>query len=203
MPDLEDIETDPLLVDVPEMLSGARIVLRPLATGEGDVLFEAIEESRSLFGPWQTWPPWHITPRHSELAIRRMQVAFVSRETLAYGIFGLRDGRFLGRIQLEEIDWRPRRFGLGYWLRRSATRQGFATEGARLLIGLAFESLRALRVTIRVDSANQSSIALARRLNFRFEGQIRDERLNSSGAPQDTMLFGLTRGDYETIKRMP
>jgi RimJ/RimL family protein N-acetyltransferase len=193
--DDSDIEADPLLIEAPETLSGTRIFLRPLTPGEGDMLFAAIEESRALLSPWQTWPSWHETPRHSELAIRRMRIAFARRETLAYGVFQTSDHRFLGRVQLEEIDWRARRFGLGYWLRESATRRGFATEAARVLIDLAFEKFEALRLEILVDSANEPSAAVARRLGFKCEGRLRNERVNSLGQPQDTLVFGFTRDD--------
>jgi len=54
----------------------------------------------------------------------------------------------------------------------------------------------ALRLTILVDSTNERSKAVARRLGIQLEGQIRDERLNSSSMPQDMLIFGLTREDY-------
>jgi ribosomal-protein-serine acetyltransferase len=194
--DDSDIEYDPLLIDAPETLAGTRISLRTLAHGEGNMLFAAIEESRASLSPWQTWPSWHATPRHSELAIRRMRIAFARRETLPYGVFRTIDGCFLGRVQLEEIDWRARRFGLGYWLRESATRQGFATEAVQLLVDLAFEKFRALRLEILVDCTNERSAAVARRLGFHYEARLRNERLNPSGQPQDTLVFGFTGEDY-------
>ncbi len=199
MTESPEIESDPLFIDVPEVIEGPRITLRPLSPGEGDALWEAIEESRVHLQPWQQWQDLHKTPRHSELAIRRARINFARRETLSYGVWRREDGRLLGRAQLQEIFWRERSFGLSYWLRASATGEGFATEAGRLLCRLAFEGLAARRVGVLVDTLNERSIGVAKRLNFRLEGTIRNERLNTSGEPQDTLVFGLTSDDYSSV----
>ncbi len=70
------------------------------------------------------------------------------------------------------------------------------TEAVILVCRLAFEELEAIRVGILVNSLNERSIAVPRRLSFSPEGRVRNERLNSAGRPQDTLIFGLTREDY-------
>jgi ribosomal-protein-serine acetyltransferase len=191
-----DVESDPMLIDIPEELEGVRILLRLLRPGEGELLWEAIEESREHLRPWQVWVDWHESSRHSELDVRRARVAFLRREAVPYGIWHRGDGRLLGRVQLEDINWRTRTFGVGYWLRASATGRGIVTEAVILVCRLAFEKLEAIRVGLLVDSLNERSIAVPRRLAFSPEGRVRNERLNSAGRPQDTLIFGLTREDY-------
>jgi RimJ/RimL family protein N-acetyltransferase len=142
------------------------------------------------------WLDWHESSRHAELAVRRARVNFLRREVIHYDIWHREDGRLLGRVQLEDINWRTRTFGVGYWLRAGATGRGFATEAAILVCRLAFEKLEAIRVGIHVNSLNERSIAVPRRLAFSLEGRIRNERLDSAGRPQDTLIFGLTREDY-------
>ncbi|HEX8560053.1 MAG TPA: GNAT family protein [Pyrinomonadaceae bacterium] len=196
MTERSDVESDPMLIDIPEELEGVRIRLRPLRPGEGELLWEAIEESREHLRPWQAWPDRHKSSRHSELDVRRARLALLRRDAVPYGIWRREDGRLLGGIQLEEINWRARAFGVGYWLRASATGRGFVTEAVILVCRLAFEQLEAIRVGLLADSLNERSIAVARRLGFSPEGRIRNERLNSAGRPQDTLIFGLTREDY-------
>jgi RimJ/RimL family protein N-acetyltransferase len=196
MTERSDVESDPMLINIPEELEGVQIRLRPLRPGEGELFWEAIEESREHLRPWQMWLDWHKSSRHSELAVRRARVNFLRREVIHYDIWHREDGRLLGRIQLEDINWRTRTFGVGYWLRASATGRGFATEAVILVCRLAFEQLEAIRVGIHVNSLNERSIAVPRRLAFSLEGRIRNERLNSAGRPQDTLIFGLTREDY-------
>lgn len=196
MAEADEIDSDPLFLEVPDRIEGDRIVLRVLQPGEGNELWEAIEESREHLRPWQEWPRWHKSPRHSELAVRRSRINFFRREVITYGIWHRATGQLLGRVQLEDINWRMRTFGLGYWLRASALGHGFVTEAAMLACRLAFEQLGALRLSILVDSANERSAAVARRLEFREEGRLRNERLNSAGQPQDTLVFGLARDHY-------
>jgi len=196
MTERSDVESDPMLIDVPEELEGARILLRTPRPGEGESLWEAIEESREHLRPWQAWPDWHQSSRHSELDVRRSRVGFLRREAVPYGIWHKEDGRLLGRVQLEHMRWRARTFDVGYWLRASATGRGFVTEAVILVCRLAFEELGAIRVGLLADSLNERSIAVPRRLGFSPEARIRNERLNSAGRPQDTLIFGLTREDF-------
>ncbi|MHB8286101.1 MAG: GNAT family N-acetyltransferase [Caulobacteraceae bacterium] len=96
---------------------------------------------------------------------------------------------------LEQIDWEACTFQLGYWLRKSASRFGYATHAARLLTQTAFQDLRGVRVSIWTDAQNTKSIGVANRLSFSLEGRLRSERLDSLGKLQDTLVFACTNAD--------
>jgi RimJ/RimL family protein N-acetyltransferase len=49
---------------------------------------------------------------------------------------------------------------------------GYATEAARALLGLAFDQLRLHRVVARIDARNQASAAVLRRLGMRQEAYL-------------------------------
>jgi RimJ/RimL family protein N-acetyltransferase len=179
----------PASVDVPERLAGARVTLRSFRSGDGDALWSAIEESREQLAKWQTWQHADKVPADCEARVGRIQDEFRARKQLYYAAVGTDDDRFLGWAGLEHIDWRVPAFDIGYWLRVSATGKGLATEAVGLLVDLAFNRFLAKRLAIWVDNRNERSIALARRLGFRREGTLRNERLDAAGVPQTTLVF--------------
>jgi len=180
----------PIPTSVPEHLASARLTLRSFREGDGHALWTAIEESRKQLQKWQTWQHADKVPSDCEARVRRIQDEFRARKQLYYAILTKGDDRFLGWAGLEHIDWRIPAFGVGYWLRTSATGKGFASEAAGLLIDLAFNRFRAKRVAIWVDSRNEQSISVARRLGFRQEGALTNERLDAA-AVSPTSAAGL------------
>jgi RimJ/RimL family protein N-acetyltransferase len=195
--DHEDVAGDPLLIDVPEQLEGPRVVLRPFQPGDGAAVWPAVEESRQEVARWQDWIDGHRSARHSELAVRRLRLKFVARECLYFGIWHRLDQRFLGWVGVEDIDWRAPSFHVGCWLRTSAARQGLMTEALALLCRLCFEGLNATRVALVAEAGNARSVALARRLGFVPEGELRNAGLDIDGTPQTMLVFALTPEDYQ------
>ena len=61
---------------------------------------------------------------------------------------------------------------MGYWLRSSAMKQGYATEATAALVDAAFTHLAATRVVICHDPDNAASGAVPRRLGFRSVGVV-------------------------------
>jgi RimJ/RimL family protein N-acetyltransferase len=66
-------------------------------------------------------------------------------------------GEFLGWVALDQSDGAPDEPELGYRLRRSAWGHGYATEGARALVDLAFTELGAVRVWAQTMAVNTRS----------------------------------------------
>jgi ribosomal-protein-serine acetyltransferase len=177
------------MLNVPEELTSARLTLRSFGDRDSQALWEAIEESRQQLDAWQRWQRVDAALADVESRIRRIQDAFAARTQLYYAVLSKGDDRFLGWVGLEHIDWRIPAFQIGYWIRASATGHGFATEAAGLLVALALDRLHAKRVAIWVDSRNERSIAVARRLGFQQEGRLQNERLDAAGMPQTTLVL--------------
>ena len=73
-------------------------------------------------------------------------------------------------------------------------------EAVRLVTTLAFDHLRAERVTILCGSRNLRSAAVPRRVGFVHEATLRCERRDGDGSLRDTELFALTRADFESLR---
>jgi RimJ/RimL family protein N-acetyltransferase len=190
------LSIDPLLIDVPSVLEGERVLLRPLVDSDARALFEAVDQSRSHLAPWMLWAEEHRSVDDSLLYIRRSQAQWILRERLPVGIFELTSGSFLGNSGLERVDWQLRRFEIGYWLRASAQGRGYIHEAVQLLTALAFRELAAKRVQIRMDPRNERSERVAQRLGFVFEGTLRNSSIDAHGAPADRHIYALTPETY-------
>jgi hypothetical protein len=96
--------------------------------------------------------------------------------------------------------WMHTRFGddafeIGYWIRASRAGRGLATEVTAALTRVALELCGADRVEIRVDPANEASLAVPRKLGFAEEATLRRRLPNPDGEPRDVTLFVLFHDD--------
>jgi ribosomal-protein-alanine N-acetyltransferase len=89
----------------------------------------------------------------------------------------LASGRLVGVTSLHRIDWARRCAGIGYWVRRSRARQGFATEGVEAVVGHAFASLSIHRLEALVALDNAPSQRVVEKLGFTREGVAREVEL--------------------------
>lgn len=80
---------------------------------------------------------------------------------------------------------------------RKAFRTGLVDEAGQLAIKMLFEEIPTLlRVSGVMLEKNYPAKALAKRLGMKFEGLVQDA-LVQNNSPQNMVLFGLTRRDYE------
>jgi RimJ/RimL family protein N-acetyltransferase len=77
------------------------------------------------------------------------------------------------RVPLADAD----RFEIGYWLDVNAQGKGYATEATQALLDVVQSFDGVTRVEIRCDAANESSLAIPRRLGFLLDGPTDDGTL--------------------------
>lgn len=187
------------LIELPEALHGAKVLLRPYGAGDALPVWEAVLESRTHLAPWLPWVHQYRSPDDAHSFVIRAQARWLLREDLTVGIFDRNSGRYLGGSGLHRIDWALRTFEIGYWLRRTAQGHGFVSETVQLLTRLAFDRLQAHRVEIRVDTRNVRSRRVAERLGFVLEGTLRRCAPGEGGQPADRHIFALIREDYDHL----
>ncbi|MGM9484213.1 GNAT family N-acetyltransferase [Roseateles sp. NT4] len=187
-----------MLIDVPERLDGERTVLLAPKAGIGAEMAIVITQSLSHLRPWMPWAQDAPTAEASELVVRRMQADFIARRDLCFQIYARKPdggaGRMLGGTGLHRIDWSVRRFEIGYWIRPEAAGQGHVGESVRLLTALAFDTLAANRVEIRMDPRNLKSRAVAERCGFELEGVLRNDTVGTDGKPRATAVYARIPG---------
>jgi ribosomal-protein-serine acetyltransferase len=185
----------PTLIPIAEELRGRRIVLLRLRPRDATDLFEALEASRERLAPWLHFPD----PLHTVEATRDWLIHLESRWLLRQALsFAIRHGEtheYLGGVELHTILWDRRFFALGYWLRSGAEGHGYMSEAVRILTDYAFSKLGANKVSLRCDARNVRSAAVAERLGFVREAQLRGEALTKDGLLADELQYSLTRDD--------
>ncbi|AKG04994.1 hypothetical protein AAV35_009390 [Salimicrobium jeotgali] len=153
-------------------------------------LFEIVEEERHYL---QTWLPWVENTREvqdMENAIRNFRRGYAEYESMTAVV--LFQGKIVGVVSFNELDWKNRTTYIGYWLRREYQGRGIITKSVKSLITFAFSSFGMNKVIIRASVANETSRAVAERLGFTKEGVSR------SGAHMnnrfiDQIIYGILK----------
>ncbi|MCA9585578.1 MAG: GNAT family N-acetyltransferase [Myxococcales bacterium] len=175
-------------------LTTQRLLLAPLDASDARDLWTAVEASRPELEPWLPWVPFNIdvdsSARYADASAADWDGARACR-------FSIRDRgthRLLGVIGLEQFAHLHENVELGYWLRTDSTRRGLMTEAARACLDFAFGPVNAHRVRVAAATNNHASLAVIRRLGFRFEGIAREaERCH--GRWLDHAIFALLAKD--------
>ena len=192
---------EPILIDVPERIATERLVLRSPRAGDGPLVNEAIAVSHAELAPWMPWAGTMPSVDESEAHCRRQHAKFLLREDFVFLIFERRadggEGDLLGGTGLHRIDWSLRRFEIGYWRKTGCEGRGIVTEAAKAMARLAFDSLGARRVELRMDDNNERSWKVAERAGFTLEALLRFDAVNPRGEPRSTRVYARVRGAEE------
>ena len=194
---------DPLLIDVPERIATERLVLRSPRAGDGPLVNQAIAVSHAELAPWMPWAGTMPSVDESEAHCRRQQARFLLREDFVFFMF-VRDaaggeGELVGGTGLHRIDWTVRKFEIGYWRKTGCEGRGIVTEAAKAMARLAFDSLGARRVELRMDDSNERSWKVAERAGFTLEALLRFDSATPAGEPRSTRIYARVRGAEEPI----
>jgi RimJ/RimL family protein N-acetyltransferase len=84
---------------------------------------------------------------------------------------------------------------IGWTMHPDFTCRGYASEAARAILGLAFETIGLHRVHAELDPRNDASIALCKRLGMREEAHFVED-LMFKGDWADTGVYGILRREW-------
>ena len=188
---------DPILVDVPMPIVTPRLKLRPVQAGDGLDVSAALQESWAEHSRWGIWAfgrQEDSTVEKDEAFCRRRQASFILREKLILLAFDRQD-LLVGSGSLGNCDWTARSFSLGFWVRASKARQGYATEIARALVDYAFATLSASRINAMHAEGNAGSQRVLEKTGFAREGVLRKQHSLPDGSIVDEYVYGMLRDD--------
>jgi RimJ/RimL family protein N-acetyltransferase len=188
---------NPLLLDLPEELTGPRVRARRYRDGDGPIVAAAVAEQRDrLLTAGMPWVKEWDDPNQPTLFVRRAQAQWAAREGFLLGLWDRASDAFLGSSGVHRIDWSVPNVEIGYWIRSGYEGMGLMTEAVAIIAAFAFDTLHAQRVRIRCDARNARSAAVPRRLGFVHEATLRNEARNGDGSLRDTLEFGLTPDEF-------
>jgi ribosomal-protein-serine acetyltransferase len=192
---------EPLLLNLPTSLAGPLVELRAYTNADGAAIWNAIHGSREHLAPWMPWVHDWKEPAEGERYVRHMQAQWIKREDFVFGIWEKSTGALVGACGLHAPDWTTPKLMVGYWIAPACQGKGYVTEAVRLITRFGFEHLKANRLWLSCDVLNVRSASVAPRAGYTQEAYLRNDRVNARNALSDTLIFGMTRGDYlENIK---
>ncbi len=123
--------------------------------------------------PRWTYLPREMSVQHARRWIGRGHQAAAAGTGIPLAIVDACSGALLGNVGLGQVDARMATGEVFWWLGADARGRGVATAAVRLLCAWAFDVLDLARLAARVEPANRSSIRVAERAGFQFEGVLR------------------------------
>jgi RimJ/RimL family protein N-acetyltransferase len=182
----------------PYRIETERLVIRCYEPRDAPLLKDAVDTSLEHLLAWMPWA--RDEPQTLEEKVQLIKLFrsdFDRNENFAYGIFSVDDAEQLGGTGLHPRIG-PGGLEIGYFVRASATRQGFATESSAALTRIGFEVCGADRIEIRIDPRNQASFGVPRKLGFAEEATLRRRLPSAEGEPlRDVTIFTLFREGFD------
>ena len=169
-------------------------VLRCFEVRDARALHEVVLANIDHLAPWLEWArdePLALAA-HVEV-VRAFRRRFDGDEEFAYAVFAKSGEQLLGSVALHRVPSEPFAMTLGYWFARQDCGRGLATEAAGALVRCAFEVHGVARLEIHCDASNARSRALAERLGFRLDAELRDRGHAPGGA---RAVHSLLRHEY-------
>ncbi|NUU64146.1 GNAT family N-acetyltransferase [Paenibacillus agri] len=94
-------------------------------------------------------------------------------KAIRFSIINKESNEIIGSCGYNSLDFENEKAEIGYDIAKSFWGKGYASEALSSLLDYAFSSLKLNRIEAKVDPQNVNSIKLLQKLNFTFEGTLR------------------------------
>jgi len=182
----------------PYRIETERLVLRCYEPRDTEMAKEAIDSSLDHLRPWMPWTESEPQPlEEKRQLLKSFRASFDTGENFTMGIFSADESQYLGGTGLHPRQG-PGGLEIGYFVRASATRQGYITESTAALTRVGFEICEAEYIEIRIDPENEASKGVPRKLGYVEEATLR-RRLpaRAGGEMRDVTIFTMFREDFD------
>lgn len=115
-------------------------------------------------------------------------------QAIRYSMIESASNKIIGSCGFNVIDLENEKVEIGYELSTFYWGKGFATEALTALLSYAFETLSIHRVEAKVQPANLPSIKLLNKLQFSYEGTLRQSE-KARGSFVDLAMYSRLRTD--------
>jgi RimJ/RimL family protein N-acetyltransferase len=183
--------SSPVLIELPMPILTPRLLIRPKQLGDGAITSAAVDESWEELHKWMRWAENRndFTVELMEIRNRHMMASFILRQGIELIGVESATGTAVVWCGLHEIDWQGRQCDTGFWVRKSAQGQGFATEAANAMVRYAFGALRMRRIGLTHSAGNEASRRIAEKLGFSFEGVQKGANVLPGGKSADRYCY--------------
>lgn len=185
---------------MPEKITSARLILErpyPISFELAKEIFAAVDESRATL---RLWLPWVDTTLKAEDEFSGYLNSYCldnwQKETgFPYIIRLQENNKFIGGIDLMQVNEQRKSGEIGYWLIDSAVGFGYMQEAVKCIEEKGF-AIGLNRIVIKNDTKNIRSANVAIRCGYHLDGIMRQDRLNNiSKQFVDTNVFSKLKSE--------
>ena len=174
------------------MLSGERVVLRPIQRTDLRRLWELLEDFEVAV---QSDPGPVVPVSLAEYEARFDEEA--TKQTKDHADFAIEhEGQVIGQCSLLRIDHFNRRCELGIALGRDYWGKGLGQDAVRTMVGYAFDHLNMNRVGLQVLADDRRAVGAYRKAGFVEEGRLRQHSWVRGGF-EDELVMSVIREDRQ------
>jgi len=182
----------------PVTLEGEQVVLEPLSRDHAGDLADATADGEL----WKLW--YTFVPAPGGVA-DYIDAALEGRDRhgdLPFAVRHRESGRVIGSTRFFRADADNRRLELGHtWYARRFQRGPVNSECKLLLLGHAFDHLRAIAVELRTHWHNHASRTAIARLGAKQDGVLRHHTLTADGIYRDTVVFSILNQEWPAVRQ--
>ena len=106
------------------------------------------------------------------------------------------DGKFVGVIDLHNVDKRSKKAEVGYWVGRKYWGKGYGTVALKQILEFAFKKLKLHKVTGIALESNKASIRVMEKVGFRKEGTLRDN-YKIGNKWHNEVIYSILRSEFK------
>lgn len=184
--------TSHILMDLPMPIYTPRLIIRPVMPGDGAAIHAAKIETWDEIRPWMPWAKILETVEETKTMVREHHAKFLMREDFMMIACERDTDRPVIFTGIHRPDWEVRRLEVGFWCRKSAMGIGLVTESTNAIVRYAFNVMAARTVSICHAHDNDKSRRVIERLNFHYEGRLRNATITPDGKIHDHMWYSHT-----------
>lgn len=187
------LPVEPMVVE-PVTLDGQYVRLEPLTHAHYSGLCENLTDA-------DIWR-WIFTPVNDMRQFIETALAFAhAGNGLPFATIYKPENRLVGTTRFLNIDRYNHTVEIGTTVIGKAWQRTVVnTEAKYLMLRHAFEVWGCLRVQLQTDALNTQSRNAILRIGAVQEGILRNHRICADGRLRDTLVFGITDGDWPSVK---
>lgn len=169
-----------------------RLALRPLSLNDAEALFP-------VFADEDTMRYWSHGPVASIDEVRRRLEDNVCLDgpPNAFSVAESKEGPALGWVDL--YSFKNGNAGAGYILAKAARGKGYATEALAALLDYGFGARELHRIYLDIDPENSTSIRIAQKMGFRWEGHFKSNFLRE-GVYCDSVYYAMLASEWRALR---
>lgn len=174
-------------------------MLRPYRAGDASQLVTAVRESMATVGVWMPWAhaDYDLYDAHEWLA--RCAANMEDGVAFDIGVFSPDGAVLYGGVAINQIRREDNLGNLGYWIRQSRQRHGFAAGAATMMACHGFHGLGLSRLEVVAAERNLPSRAVAEKIGAQFECIARN-RLILQGRPVAAAVYSLVPESFAATR---